>query len=215
MNKNLKVLLLLGLSVLIVAIIAVYFTNIYPKQIQYKTGIQQVNEGNFKDANKTFSPLKSENYKNSKVLHDYSEGVYGYTSGYRLPSETLTYMQKNIPTNYNGEFSEDIKAFTKKIEVAKANGDQRLKGEFTELTDALGASIVEKYNRNKGSASVNGISSDYPKIGMTSNEVLNSKWGKPEKINRTTTAYGISEQWVYNSSRYVYLKDGIVTAIQD
>lgn len=54
-----------------------------------------------------------------------------------------------------------------------------------------------------------------PLIGMTADEVLASTWGEPEKINRTTTVYGVSEQWVYSGNRYVYLDNGIVTAIQE
>lgn len=52
-------------------------------------------------------------------------------------------------------------------------------------------------------------------IGMTAEELRNSKsWGEPDHINKTTTAYGVSEQWVYYG-RYVYLEDGIVTSIQE
>lgn len=54
-----------------------------------------------------------------------------------------------------------------------------------------------------------------PSIGMTAEEVENSTWGKPSKINKTTTRYGVHEQWVYSSGRYIYLDDGIVTAIQE
>lgn len=54
-----------------------------------------------------------------------------------------------------------------------------------------------------------------PAIGMTANEILNSKWGEPKSKNKTTTAYGTSEQWVYSNYRYIYLDDGIVTAIQE
>lgn len=54
-----------------------------------------------------------------------------------------------------------------------------------------------------------------PQIGMTAEEVRNSSWGSPKDINRTTTANGVDEQWVYSGYRYVYLEDGIVTAIQD
>lgn len=54
-----------------------------------------------------------------------------------------------------------------------------------------------------------------PKIGMTANEVLNSTWGNPQKKNKTTTKYGISEQWVYSDNRYVYLNNEVVTTIQD
>lgn len=57
-----------------------------------------------------------------------------------------------------------------------------------------------------------------PVIGMTADEVKNSTWGEPSTVNKTTTKYGVSEQWVYKSStknRYIYLDDGIVTAIQE
>lgn len=57
-----------------------------------------------------------------------------------------------------------------------------------------------------------------PAIGMTSEEVENSTWGKPYDINKTTNEYGTSEQWVYkflNKHRYIYFKDGIVTTIQE
>ena len=57
-----------------------------------------------------------------------------------------------------------------------------------------------------------------PQIGMTAEEVEKSLWGKPSHINKTTTRYGVSEQWVYRSSiksRYIYFKNGVVTAIQE
>lgn len=63
--------------------------------------------------------------------------------------------------------------------------------------------IKEKYTKEE------------PRIGMTAEEVENSTWGKPDKINKTTTEYGVSEQWVYDIGKYIYLDNGIVTAIQD
>lgn len=52
-------------------------------------------------------------------------------------------------------------------------------------------------------------------LGMTSNLVLLAK-GKPDNINRTTTLKGSSEQWVYRFPQtYIYLNNGIVTAVQD
>lgn len=54
-----------------------------------------------------------------------------------------------------------------------------------------------------------------PSIGMTKTEVENSTWGRPNKINKTTTTYGISEQWCYSNYRYIFFKDGIVTSIQE
>lgn len=54
-----------------------------------------------------------------------------------------------------------------------------------------------------------------PEIGMTAEEVKNSTWGKPTKINKTTTKYGVHEQWVYSSGKYIYFDDGVVTSIQE
>jgi hypothetical protein len=54
-----------------------------------------------------------------------------------------------------------------------------------------------------------------PQIGMTEQEVIYSKWGLPKHVNKTTSAYGLSEQWVYDNYKYIYLENGIVTAIQD
>lgn len=50
---------------------------------------------------------------------------------------------------------------------------------------------------------------------MTQEQVIISSWGKPNKINRTTTANGTYEQWVYLNYKYIYLDNGIVTAIQE
>ena len=54
-----------------------------------------------------------------------------------------------------------------------------------------------------------------PSIGMTATEVEESSWGKPEDINKTTTIYGVSEQWCYYGNKYIYFDNGIVTVIQE
>ena len=38
--------------------------------------------------------------------------------------------------------------------------------------------------------------------------------GHPKDINRTTGAWGVHEQWVYNK-RYLYFENGILTSWQD
>lgn len=53
-----------------------------------------------------------------------------------------------------------------------------------------------------------------PAIGMTEAEVYASTWGAPQKVNTTETAAGKREQWVYDVG-YIYLDNGIVTAIQE
>lgn len=51
-------------------------------------------------------------------------------------------------------------------------------------------------------------------IGMYKEEVLESNWGRPGKINTTITARGTSEQWVYRGG-YLYFENGVLTAIQN
>lgn len=52
-------------------------------------------------------------------------------------------------------------------------------------------------------------------IGMTKEEVLASKWGKPKERNKSTNASGTSEQWVYGGRNYLYFDDDILTSIQN
>lgn len=54
-----------------------------------------------------------------------------------------------------------------------------------------------------------------PSIGMSRYGVVLSSWGKPSKINKTTTANGVKEQWVYSINKYIYLENDKVTAIQE
>lgn len=51
-------------------------------------------------------------------------------------------------------------------------------------------------------------------IGMTESDVLQSSWGRPRHVNRTTTARGTREQWVYGGG-YLYFENGILTTIQN
>lgn len=52
------------------------------------------------------------------------------------------------------------------------------------------------------------------RIGYTKDQ-CRFAWGAPERINRTTNRYGVSEQWCYGSGNYLYFDDGILTTIQN
>ncbi|MGX9221701.1 hypothetical protein ACWV27_27055 (plasmid) [Massilia varians] len=53
------------------------------------------------------------------------------------------------------------------------------------------------------------------KVGMNSEQVRQSSWGKPLKVNRSTGAYGVHEQWVYGEGNYIYFENGRVTSFQN
>lgn len=59
-----------------------------------------------------------------------------------------------------------------------------------------------------------GIKSGTVRIGMTMRQVRDCGWGRPDDVNRTSTARYVHEQWVYPSS-YLYFENGILTAIQN
>lgn len=61
-----------------------------------------------------------------------------------------------------------------------------------------------------------GGEAERPQIGMTTEKVRSMQypWNMPLRVNKTTNARGMYEQWVY-SGIYLYFDDGILTAIQE
>lgn len=53
-------------------------------------------------------------------------------------------------------------------------------------------------------------------IGMTMRQVIEeTSWGAPRDKHRTTTAAGLSEQWVYGTKQYLYFDNGVLVSIQN
>lgn len=77
------------------------------------------------------------------------------------------------------------------------------------LGKASRAVVAAEMKATKASRKREGVS-----IGMSEQQALDSSWGRPERVNRTTTAYGTREQWVYGRN-YLYFTDGVLTAIQN
>ena len=53
-------------------------------------------------------------------------------------------------------------------------------------------------------------------IGMAADQVK-AAWGRPYKINESTGAWGIKQQWVMHdsiNSSYLYFDNGILTSMQ-
>jgi len=51
-------------------------------------------------------------------------------------------------------------------------------------------------------------------IGMT-DEMAREALGSPKDINRTTSSYGVREQWVYPYGKYLYFENGKLTSWQE
>ena len=121
-------------------------------------------------------------------------------------------------------YLQDIKS-PKKTAIEKLDSFDRMAGDFPDqakLHADLGKRLVvqaaaqEKADaaREKATAAAK-RRKEGVHIGMTSEEVRGSSWGKPDSINTTTTKYGTREQWVYGIGNYLYFENGKLTAIQN
>lgn len=90
-----------------------------------------------------------------------------------------------------------------------------LVGLGTALVDHMTGSANDVTEGEVGARCINGVT--YPSnrvvVGMTAEQVRQA-WGEPQSVNRTQTARGSEEQWVYGLGYYVYVFNGVVTAVQ-
>lgn len=52
-------------------------------------------------------------------------------------------------------------------------------------------------------------------IGMTEYEATQTGWGHPVRRYKTTTAYGVREQWDYGNGKYLFFDNGILSSIHE
>lgn len=74
---------------------------------------------------------------------------------------------------------------------------------------------LDEKNKETGEDKRSASKKRNPAIGMTAEEVLESTWGRPKKINKTTYSWGVTEQWCYSGYRYIYFDNGIVSSISE
>jgi hypothetical protein len=84
---------------------------------------------------------------------------------------------------------------------AAALTNQAWKAEEAQEQDAWHACMI-------ADAQKNGV-----QLGMTKIEALNSTWGKPDYVNRSSHGNHADEQWFYHGFNYLYFHDGVLTSI--
>ncbi|MCX8075165.1 MAG: hypothetical protein N2749_06230 [Clostridia bacterium] len=179
-------------------------------ETKYKKANDLYNTENFSEAGEIFKTLDS--YKDS---NDYISKIEKAKKIYGLKmigsGSSVVKISKNSCTLYIVDILK---------EVTKETYSVTMEGDILKLDDKY--TIYLKNNSayiNMGYAEYELFNASripyYPEVGMSDTEVKNSTWGRPQKINKTNTAYGISEQWVYDGYKYIYLTNGIVNSIQD
>ena len=81
---------------------------------------------------------------------------------------------------------------------------------WKQIDAARDAKIAQAARDEKARKKREGVS-----VGMSKEDVLASSWGRPEKVNTTTTAHGTREQWVYGGHNYLYFTGNLLTTIQN
>lgn len=102
-----------------------------------------------------------------------------------------------VKTEYQGD------ALDEKL-YAENPAELKIRMHAKEEANLKALAIAEKKHAAKGGV----------RIGMSKKQVLASNWGKPSSVNRTTSANGTAEQWVYDGS-YLYFQNGILRTIQN
>jgi len=205
-------------------------------ECKYGVAINMYNAGELEKARDTFGELNDYNNSLAYITNidilmpfqgTWTDGVLGImdiiicgpqiTDVFRLDGEVRVYtdngkingnyLQTDTNTNYDYIYKLDKNGNLIQGQIINKNGtltisfDNNVSQTFVKKSD----STIKPAESRK----------DPPAIGMTAQQVRNSTWGSPDKINTTTTKYGTSEQWVYENNKYIYLEDGIVTAIQN
>lgn len=132
-----------------------------------------------------------------KELKDYIQEK-NYSDGY---SYVLKYSEIIEYTS-----DEEVKKSSNSLK-SKYNEQKRIEEEKEETEKA--AKEAEDAAKEKRRKKQEGV-----RIGMSKQDVLDSSWGKPTKINKSVYSWGTSEQWVYPNNNYLYFENGKLTSIQ-
>ncbi|MDP4085799.1 MAG: hypothetical protein Q8934_14430 [Bacillota bacterium] len=168
--------------------------------LKYKNYIiQLINSKKFGDY--TVNSKFPANWENDKDL--VALDFYYWALSYKSTGDMDSFYDslRRIPDDYNETYANDIK-----------NLKNKYAAEILELENKKDS---QNSTDTQDNTDIQAVNKPEPSIGMTADEVRNSTWGKPMDINKTITVYDVDEQWVYKGDRYIYLEDGIVTAIQE
>ncbi|KXH82070.1 hypothetical protein [Sporosarcina sp. HYO08] len=164
--------------------------------------VKHIADKNYEEASDIIPWGILENSEKIRILN-----LYAAKMDLKEKTGQVTYggLHVKIPPDYDGEFKDEIRAFMLESEIPYEEWERRYNDHKNR----------EYERKNKKVAKTAEPIPYEPAIGMTDYEVRESTWGKPQKINKTTTRYGVSEQWVYPNYKYLYFEDGYLVTIQE
>lgn len=212
------------------------------KEINYQYGLAVFKNADFSSAKDAFSDLANENYKDADKLFQESE-IMEAVQGTWETADTSEYQRVifdgwkmcivykpiillGVSNNYQyvantGLASIDDSNFIIFTDDREFGTEIKfLQNTFyleeNKLYQVLDSSLQrESIKVSEDTTFPDIVELEEPYIGMTAEEVrTKSTWGNPEDINTTVTTGITYEQWCYPGFKYIYLENGIVTAIQ-
>ena len=165
---------------------------------------------------------------NSPSLERYIDDAYdgaGYENDKRLKYDSENDKKqfvsddiKNTYSLYEGSISDlvNTKVIQEKLRIQE---EQRIAEEKQAELEKIRiekeskirlSNLTKKYGKHIAGLIIKG----YVETGMTKKMCIES-WGEPDDINKTSSSYGVHEQWVYGNNSYLYFEDGILTTIQN
>ncbi len=144
------------------------------------------------------------------IILDYSDLYFGVCSGGFCGYMSEIWVKKspeieNFILAKNFEKEELKRLESERVLRQKSRAIQAEKAKFLELEKTY----IKKYGEKNYSKMKQG----YYWIGMNK-EMATISLGTPNKVNRTVGAWGVKEQWVYNTI-YLYFENGVLTSYQD
>lgn len=110
---------------------------------------------------------------------------------------------------YTEEYSNEIEEKKEQLEAERKEREEQSKKEQSEALAQRRANLEKKYKKSD----VDLMLKHKFLIGWTKQMCIEAL-GKPDKINKTSSIYGNSEQWVYGST-YLYFDNGKLTTAQN
>ena len=140
----------------------------------------------------------------TKIIENKQENIYD-----KAKKEAKAFLMSKIKSS---EIDEHISysGVKKYIDIVKDEELTELYSKWDEHNEKLKkAEKEEREKEKKARKKQQGV-----RIGMSEQDVLDSSWGKPTKINKSVYSWGTYEQWVYPNYNYLYFENGKLTSIQ-
>jgi hypothetical protein len=144
------------------------------------------------------------------IILDYSDLYFGVCAGGICGYMSEIWIKKNQDIENFVSAKNFEKEELKKREIERQT---RLKAKTVQAEKAKLLELEKTYIKRYGENNYSKMKQGYYWIGMNK-EMATISLGSPNKVNRTVGAWGVREQWVYETI-YLYFENGVLTSYQD